>query len=31
MSHPNPQVVIDGGRQTLEQLKGQGIILGVRR
>jgi uncharacterized protein len=31
MKHPNPDVVINGGRQTLEQLKGQGIILGVKR
>ncbi len=31
MKHPKPETVINGGRQTLEQLKGQGIILGVRR
>lgn len=31
MKHPNPEVVINGGRLTLEQLKGQGIILGVKR
>ncbi len=31
MQHPNPDVVIDGGRRTLEQLKEQGIISGVRR
>jgi hypothetical protein len=31
IKHPNPDVVINGGRQTLEQLKGQGIILGVRK
>ncbi|HEY3487336.1 MAG TPA: putative DNA-binding domain-containing protein [Gammaproteobacteria bacterium] len=31
MNHPKPEVVIDGGRQTLEQLKSQGIILGVLR
>lgn len=31
MKHPNPDVVINGGRQTLEQLKSQGIILGVRK
>lgn len=30
MNHPNPQVVEDGGKQALEQLKSQGIILGVR-
>jgi uncharacterized protein len=31
MKHPKPEVVIEGGRQTLEQLKGQGIILGIKR
>jgi hypothetical protein len=31
MKHPNPEIVINGGKQTLEQLKSQGIILGVRR
>lgn len=31
MRHPNPDVVIKGGLQALEQLKGQGIILGTRR
>lgn len=31
MKHPSPDVVINGGKQTLEQLKSQGIILGVRK
>jgi hypothetical protein len=31
IKHPNPDIVINGGKQTLEQLKGQGIILGVSR
>jgi hypothetical protein len=31
MKHPKPDTVINGGKQTLEQLKAQGIILGVRR
>jgi hypothetical protein len=30
MQHPNPQIVIQGGLQAMEQLKGQGIILGGR-
>lgn len=30
MQHPDPAVVLDGGRQALEQLKSQGIILGTR-
>jgi hypothetical protein len=31
MLHPKPEVVMEGGRQALEQLKSQGIILGTRR
>jgi hypothetical protein len=31
MNHPDPAVVINGGRRALEQLKSQGIILGVSR
>ncbi len=31
MQHPNPQTVINGGLQALEQLKSQGIILGSYR
>ncbi|HEX5057036.1 MAG TPA: putative DNA-binding domain-containing protein [Gammaproteobacteria bacterium] len=31
MKHPNPDVVINGGLQTLEQLKSQGIIPGVKK
>lgn len=31
MRHPKPEVVMEGGRQALEQLKSQGIILGTRR
>lgn len=30
MAHPNPSVVIEGGAQTLEALRGHGIILGAR-
>jgi hypothetical protein len=29
INHPDPALVINGGRQALEQLKSQGIILGV--
>lgn len=30
MQHPKPEVVMQGGRQALEQLKSQGVILGIR-
>jgi len=30
MQHPNPEVVIQGGRQALEDLQGKGVLLGTR-
>lgn len=30
LHHPNPDIVINGGKQTLEELKAKGIILGIR-
>lgn len=29
LCHPNPDIVINGGKQTLEELKEKGIILGI--
>ena len=31
LDHPDPEVVIEGGRQLLRELRGRDIILGSRR
>ncbi len=31
LQHPNPQAVLDGGKQVLEDLRQRGIVLGTRR
>lgn len=31
LNHPHPEVVIDGGRQTLQRLHERGVLLGTRR
>jgi hypothetical protein len=30
LQHPEPQVVIDGGQQILQDMKQRGVILGTR-
>ena len=31
LQHPNPHVVLDGGKQVLDDLRQRGIVLGTRR